>query len=83
MADAALKSYLDQIEQLETPVGYMYVDSTGNVTVGAGHNLTAHKDHKSLPFKTTSRFQRHAVKGGDTGVPITVNKIRGQGRNCR
>ena len=78
MVDASLKSYLDKIKQLEKPVGYMYVDSTGNVTVGAGHNLTAHMDHKSLPFKTTSRFARHAVRDGDTGIAITLNKVAGR-----
>src|SRR3954452_24177539 len=78
MADADLKIYLDKIKQLEKPVAYMYVDSTGNVTVGAGHNLTAHKDHKTLPFNTTSRFGRHKVLGGDTGIAITKNKFVGR-----
>jgi hypothetical protein len=71
---ASWDSYLKKIRLIEHPIPYMYVDSTGHVTVGVGHNLTAHRDHKSLPFKTTSRFERHAVIGGDKGIPIAKDK---------
>ena len=47
----------------------MYVDTTGNVTVGVGHNLTAHGDCQSLPF-VVKRLERKAVLGGDRGTPI-------------
>ena len=76
MAD--LTDYFKQIQELEDTAPFMYVDSTGNVTVGSGHNLTALQDHTKLPFKTTDRFERKAVAGGDRGVPITVNKMVGR-----
>jgi len=55
----------------------MYVDTVGKVTVGVGHNLTAHKDKHKLPFKV-KRLTRHPVKGGDTGIAITKKKTKGR-----
>ena len=77
MADL-LAAHVNKLKELEGgSIPYMYVDSEGKVTVGVGHNLTAHKDHKQLPFKVR-RFERHPVKGGDRGVPITKNKRLGR-----
>ncbi len=65
-----LVPYLTTIkDELEKSIPYMYVDSQNKVTVGAGHNLTSHKDHKDLKFKI-KRHERHQVLGGDVGIPI-------------
>jgi hypothetical protein len=61
----------------ENNIPYMYVDSEGKITVGVGHNLSAHQDQQDLPFKV-QRFERHSVKGGDTGVAITNDKMVGR-----
>lgn len=76
MADLST-AHVNKIKEFELTVPYMYVDTTGNVTVGTGHNLTAHQDHKRLSFKVR-RLERHAVKGGDTGVAITNNTKLGR-----
>src|SRR5438105_12589402 len=76
MAD--LSDYFKKIQEMEDSAPFMYVDSTGNVTVGSGHNLTALQDHTKLPFKTTDRFERKATADGDKGVPITVKKEAGR-----
>jgi len=72
--DAILRPYLEKIKAFEKNIAYMYVDTTGNVTVGMGHNVTAHNDYRSLKFKV-KRFERKAVKGGDRGIAITANKV--------
>ncbi len=69
---------LKLLESLKKPssennIPYMYVDSVGKITVGVGHNLTAHRDMLSLPFKV-KRFKRYPVRGGHTGIAITKNK---------
>lgn len=71
-----MNTYLNKLKQasFENNVPYMYVDSTKNITVGVGHNLTRAQDQTSLPFKV-KRFERHAVKGGDTGQPISTNQV--------
>ncbi|GLQ32400.1 hypothetical protein [Litoribrevibacter albus] len=61
----------------ENNIPYMYIDTVGKVTVGVGHNLDAHKDMLTLPFMV-KRFARHPVKGGDTGIAITTNKVLGR-----
>lgn len=66
------------LETLKKPtsenfIPYMYIDTSAKVTVGVGHNLDAHKDKLTLPFKV-ARFTRHPVKGGDTGIPIAKDK---------
>jgi hypothetical protein len=47
----------------------MYVDTVGKVTVGVGHNLSAHKDQQRLAF-VVKRFERKPVLGGDKGTSI-------------
>ena len=61
----------------ENNIPYMYADSVGKITVGVGHNLTAHKDMLTLQFRVR-RFERHPVKGGDTGIAITSQKVVGR-----
>ena len=56
-------------KDFENNIPYMYIDTSAKVTVGVGHNLTAHKDHLSLPF-VVKRFERKKVISGDQGVPI-------------
>jgi GH24 family phage-related lysozyme (muramidase) len=63
--------------QFEKSIPYMYVDTVGKITVGVGHNLSIHKDLLRLHF-VVARFERHAVSGGDRGIPITENKIVGR-----
>lgn len=67
----ALRKYVDQLKgsSFEKNIAYMYVDTVAKVTVGVGHNLTAHGDWKKLPF-VVKRLKRKPVKGGDTGVSI-------------
>ena len=60
----------------EDNIPYMYVDSDGKVTVGVGHNLTAHKDQQSLPFKI-KRYERKKVISGDQGIPIPKTRPEG------
>jgi GH24 family phage-related lysozyme (muramidase) len=75
-----LRSYLDQLKgpQFEKNIPHMYVDTTGNVTVGVGHNLTAHDDCQSLKFYV-KRLERKAVLGGDKGEPVgkphTIDRV--------
>ena len=66
-----LRTYLEKLKQpdFEDSIPYMYVDSVGKITVGVGHNLSAHRDHESLAF-VVKRFDRHHVIGGDVGIPI-------------
>jgi len=68
---AQLRGYLDKLKgsAFEKNISYMYVDTTGNVTVGVGHNLTSHGDVQSLSF-VVKRLTRKAVLGGDQGIPI-------------
>jgi GH24 family phage-related lysozyme (muramidase) len=61
----------------EKNIPYMYVDTEGKITVGVGHNLSAHKDVLQLPF-IVARFERHPVLGGDRGIPISQNKTPGR-----
>jgi GH24 family phage-related lysozyme (muramidase) len=56
----------------------MYVDTVGKVTVGIGHNLTAHADLLSLNF-VVKRLTRKKVKGGATGTPVGDPKKIGRG----
>jgi GH24 family phage-related lysozyme (muramidase) len=74
-----LRQLLDNLKraQFENNVAYMYVDTVGENTVGVGHNLTAHGDALKLPF-IVKRFERHAVIGGDVGVPISSDKVIGR-----
>ncbi|HZT80393.1 MAG TPA: hypothetical protein VFA26_09230, partial [Gemmataceae bacterium] len=67
-----LRSYLDKLKgsAFEKNIPYMYVDTTGNVTVGVGHNLTSHDDCQELAF-VVKRLTRKAVLGGDQGTPIS------------
>jgi hypothetical protein len=60
---------------LEKNIPFMYVDTTRNVTVGVGHNLTFHNDVATLPF-VIKRFDKHAVIGGDKGVSIAADRRR-------
>lgn len=48
----------------------MYVDTTGNVTVGVGHNLTAHRNDLNALTFTVKRLQRKKVVGGDMGIAV-------------
>ena len=66
-----LRAYLDYLPDptFEDNIPYMYIDTTGNVTVGVGHNLTSHGDCQLLPF-VVQRLTRKAVLGGDQGRPI-------------
>ncbi len=66
--------FLNYLVKLKDPdfegnIPYMYIDKRGKVTVGVGHNLTAHRDHLTLPF-LVQRFERKKVAGGDQGIPI-------------
>jgi GH24 family phage-related lysozyme (muramidase) len=76
---AVISSDLQQLlNNLKRPdfegnVPWMYVDTVGKVTVGVGHNVSAHKDLLALPF-LVKRFMRHHVIGGDVGKPIVENK---------
>jgi GH24 family phage-related lysozyme (muramidase) len=82
----------EQLETLkgtdfENNISFMYVDSTGNVTVGVGHNLTADPNYQAQPFKINReldpetkkqpRRKRHAVKGGDIGISLAGNRPPG------
>ncbi len=75
----ALKGYLEKLKgpAFEKNIPWMYADTVGQVTVGVGHNLTANGDATDLEF-VVKRFERHAVIGGDRGVPILVNKQVGR-----
>jgi hypothetical protein len=69
---------LAELEKLKGPffeknIPFMYVDTTKNVTVGVGHNLTFHKDVKKLEF-VIKRYERHAVLGGDMGTSIVLGR---------
>lgn len=66
-----LRVYVDRLKgpTFEKTIPYMYVDTEGKVTVGVGHNLTAHGDCQELKF-VVKRLTRKAVKGGDQGIPI-------------
>lgn len=64
-----LTPYLEKIKFFEQPIPWMYSDSVGKITVGAGHNVTAHNDYLTLDF-AVKRFERQA-KGGDAGVAIS------------
>ena len=68
---ADLMKYLELLKGplFEHTIPYMYVDSEQRITVGVGHNLSAHKDVLQLAF-VVKRFVRHSVKGGDVGTPI-------------
>ncbi len=70
-----LRAYVDKLkgDDFEMNIPFMYMDSTGNVTVGVGHNITSHQDITLLTF-TVKRLTRKAVKGGDVGLPIMVPK---------
>ncbi|HEX3445986.1 MAG TPA: hypothetical protein VHS80_14810 [Chthoniobacterales bacterium] len=74
-----LRSLLNVLKgpMFEKNIPYMYVDTEGKVTVGVGHNLSAHRDVLQLPF-IVARFERHPVIGGDRGIPVNHNK--GPGR---
>ena len=74
-----LRGYLDLLKgpQFEQTIPYMYVDTVGKITVGVGHNITAHGDLGSLKFDV-KRLTRKAVKGGDTGIPIGQPKNIGR-----
>ena len=80
MASAELNKLLESLKKTtsENNIPYMYVDTRKKVTVGVGHNLTAHKDMQTLQFKV-KRLSRYPVRGGDIGVSITTNKILGRG----
>ena len=69
----ALKSKVEKTREFEKNIRFMYLDTTGNVTVGYGHNLTSHGDRLSLKFKV-KRFERKPLLSGVYGVPNTVNK---------
>jgi hypothetical protein len=60
----------------ENNIPYMYIDTSAKVTVGVGHNLTAHQDHLTLPF-VVARFERKKVIGGDQGTPIPKTRTAG------
>jgi len=68
-----LRGFLNELKgpNFEKNIPYMYVDTTGNVTVGIGHNLTSHGDYQTLDFMV-KRLTRKAVIGGDMGIPITI-----------
>jgi GH24 family phage-related lysozyme (muramidase) len=74
-----LRSYLDKLKgsTFEKNIPYMYVDTTGNVTIGVGHNLTSHGDYQSLPF-VVKRLVRKAVLGGDQGIAIGTPQTIGR-----
>src|ERR1700682_1755765 len=76
---AQLYSYLNQLKgpQFEKNIPYMYVDTTGNVTVGVGHNITSHGDYQSLEF-VVKRTERKAVLGGDKGLPVSMPRTIGR-----
>ncbi len=74
MISQAVRNLLELLKssQFESCVPFMYMDSEGNVTVGVGHNLSAHYDAQNLKF-VVKRFERQAVKGGDQGIPIALD----------
>jgi hypothetical protein len=74
--DPALKPFLETLKktEFEDNIPYMYVDTVGKITVGVGHNLSFHKDQKTLQF-VIRRFERHRVIGGDVGVPIRHERV--------
>jgi GH24 family phage-related lysozyme (muramidase) len=76
---APLRCYLNQLKgpQFEKNIPYMYVDTTGNVTVGVGHNITSHSDYQSLVF-VVKRTGRKAVLGGDKGLPVSMPQTIGR-----
>lgn len=71
----ALRTFLNELRtpDFEDDIPYMYVDSEGKITVGVGHNLSAHRDVLKLKF-ITKRRTRKAVKGGDQGVPLDAKR---------
>ena len=78
------KNYLEQLKgpQFEKNIPYMYVDTTGNVTVGVGHNLTAKGDQLTLPFKVKRLARKGVVTGSkdpqkshDYGIPILDSNL--------
>jgi GH24 family phage-related lysozyme (muramidase) len=79
LIDAQLRGYLNQLKgpQFEKNIPHMYVDTTGNVTVGVGHNITSHGDYQSLAF-VVKRTGRKAVLGGDKGLPIGMPQTIGR-----
>src|ERR1700730_3819561 len=85
----SLSKLLDTLKgtDFENNISFMYVDSTGNVTVGVGHNLTADPNYQMLPFKINTEWEketkkqprrkRQHVKGGDIGISLVANRPPG------
>jgi GH24 family phage-related lysozyme (muramidase) len=71
-----LKSYLAKLKGalFEKTIPYMYLDTEGKVTVGVGHNITDNNDLDQLIF-FVRRLTRHHVIGGDTGVPLSKDRL--------
>src|ERR1700675_5146950 len=73
LIDPNLRPLLERLKgpMFEQNIPFMYVDTEKKITVGVGHNLSSHNDVLQLAF-VVKRFERHAVKGGDAGIPINV-----------
>ena len=78
-----LRMYLEILksQDFERNVAYMYVDSQNQITVGVGHNITAHRDLDQLTFIVRvddsdpiklghGRVTREHVRGGNRGKPV-------------